>query len=72
MVTRCLVNMTFKISAYWKTLTVKALFVSTYPLLIQLHQLLSDLGCVKCQAEAVSIQLRHQVLQHLFEGQASC
>lgn len=40
-----------------------------YPLLVQLHQLLGDLGRVESQAQAVHVELRHQVLQHLFERQ---
>lgn len=42
---------------------------SSYPLLVQLHQLLGDLWRVECQPQAVSVQLRHQVLQHLLERQ---
>lgn len=45
--------------------------MSPYPLLIQLHQLLSDLRRVERQAQAVDIKLWHQILQHLFEGQTS-
>lgn len=44
---------------------------NTHPLLVQLHQLLCDLGRVEGQAQAVRVELRHQVLQHLFEWQTS-
>lgn len=45
--------------------------LSSYPLLIQFHQLLCDFGCVECQSEAGQIQLGEKVLQYLFDGQSS-
>ncbi len=54
-----------------KATQLNFLTASPYPLLIQLHQLLSNFRRVECQAQAVDIELRHQVLQDLFEGQAS-
>src|SRR4029434_3006665 len=41
----------------------------TCPLLVELHELLGDLGCVECQPEAGYVQLGHQVLQHLLQGE---
>ena len=40
-----------------------------YPLFVQFHQLLRDLGRVEGQPEAGHVQLGEQVLQHLLDGQ---
>lgn len=42
----------------------------TYPLLIQLKELLWDLGGVGCLPQALDTQLRDDVLQDFLEGQA--
>lgn len=43
----------------------------TYPLFIQFHELLCDLGSVEGQAQALDIELRDHVLQHFLQGQPS-
>lgn len=45
---------------------------SSYPLFIQLHQLLCDFRGVECQSEAGQIQFWEKVLQYIFDGQTSC
>lgn len=41
----------------------------TYPLLIQFHELFCDLGGAEGQPQALNIELRNHVLQHLLQGQ---
>lgn len=45
--------------------------LSPYPLFVKFHQLISNLGCVECQAQAVNIELRKEIFQHFFEWQTS-
>lgn len=47
------------------------MLLSTYPLLIQFHELVSDLRSIECQAQTVDIKLRQKEFQYLFEGQAT-
>lgn len=41
----------------------------THPLFVQFEELLGDLGRVERQPQAGDVELRHDVLQHLLQGQ---